>query len=109
MSKTRRSMNGCHLLILGWNEKMNTQVTKEGHIQTKEGAGQASFNDFPLRGRRVALIILAMIAIAAISYFALSRRGAREGAIAAPGAADAGGIVKFLMEQQWRIRMMLAL
>jgi RND family efflux transporter MFP subunit len=55
------------------------------------------------------LITLALIGIIAIAFFALSRRGPKEETTAAPAAADAGGAVKFLMEQQWRIRMKLAL
>jgi hypothetical protein len=39
----------------------------------------------------------------------LSRRGAKEVMAAIPATAGAGGVVKFLMEQQWRIRMKLAL
>jgi membrane fusion protein, heavy metal efflux system len=101
-------MNGCLLLISRWNEKGKTLVTEERNKQTKDGSAQASFDNFPPRGRRVALIVLALVAIATVSYFALSRRGAREGAIVAPAATDARGAVKFLMEQQWRIRMKLA-
>src|SRR5262249_379372 len=86
-----------------------TQVTEERHKQTKEGSGQALFDNFQPRGRRVALIALALIAIVTISYFAISRRGAREGGVVSQAAADAGGTVKFLLEQQWRLRRELAL
>jgi hypothetical protein len=57
----------------------------------------------------MAWIALALIGITVIAYFALSRRSPKEETSAVPAAADAGGAVKFLMEQQWRIRMKLAL
>jgi membrane fusion protein, heavy metal efflux system len=81
---------------------MNAQLTEDS-------SKQASFGKTPRRGRGIALIALALVALAALGYFVLSRRGAKEEVAAVPAAADAGGAVKFLMEQQWRIRMKLAL
>jgi len=52
---------------------------------------------------------MALTALAVIGYFALSRRGTKEEAATIAPAAAPGGKVKFLMEQQWRIRMKLAL
>jgi RND family efflux transporter MFP subunit len=83
-------------------KEMNAQLTEDG-------SKQASFNKSPWRRRGIALVTLALIAIAAPGYLVLSRRGAKEEAAPAPAATDAGGVVKFLMEQQWRIRMKLAL
>lgn len=76
---------------------------------TEDLSKQASFGKTPRRGRGVALITLALVTISMLGYFVVSRRGAKEGTAAVPAAADAGGTIKFLMEQQWRIRMKLAL
>jgi hypothetical protein len=83
-------------------KEMNAQLTED---ESK----QPSFNKSLWRRRGIALVAIALIAIAAPSYLVLSRRGAKEKAVPAPAATDAGGVVKFLMEQQWRIRMKLAL
>ncbi|HEY9433091.1 MAG TPA: efflux RND transporter periplasmic adaptor subunit [Blastocatellia bacterium] len=88
---------------------MNTQATEERHKRTKRGDAQALFKMPPQRGRRAALVAVALFAIVAIGYFVSTRRGAKDGMAALPDTADAGGAVKFLMEQQWRIRMKLAL
>ncbi|MGH9936325.1 MAG: efflux RND transporter periplasmic adaptor subunit, partial [Blastocatellia bacterium] len=88
---------------------MNAQQPEEKGKQTEDGRARASFGAYFPRGRGTALITLALIVAAAIGYFVLSRRGSKEEAAAAPAATDAGGTVKFLMEQQWRIRMKLAL
>jgi membrane fusion protein, heavy metal efflux system len=88
---------------------MNTQATEEGQKQTKGGDAQTLFKMPPRRGRRAALVAVALFAIVAIGYFVSTRRGEKDGATALPAAAGAGGAVKFLMEQQWRIRMKLAL
>ncbi len=61
----------------------------------------------PQRKRWITLIAVIVIA-AAILIFVLSRRPSKETA-AAPTAPNSSGTVKFLMEQQWRIRMKLAL
>jgi len=83
-------------------KEMNAQLTEDG-------SKQPSFNKSLWRRRGIALVAITLIAIAAPSYLVLSRRGAKEKAVPAPAATDAGGVVKFLMEQQWRIRMKLAL
>jgi cobalt-zinc-cadmium efflux system membrane fusion protein len=88
---------------------MNTQMPEEQNQRAKDGSAQALFDKFPRRRRGMAWIALALIGITVIAYFALSRRSLNGETAAAPAAADAGGAVKFLMEQQWRIRMKLAL
>jgi RND family efflux transporter MFP subunit len=88
---------------------MNSQLPEEKGKQTEDGSAHASFVAYFPRGRGMALITLALIVVAAIGYSVLSRHGPKEEAAAAPAATDAGGTVKFLMEQQWRIRMKLAL
>src|SRR4029434_1064420 len=88
---------------------MNTQATEEGQKQTKGGDAQTLFKIHPRRGRRETWGAVALFAIVAIGYFVPTRRGEKDGATALPAAAGAGGAVKFLMEQQWRIRMKLAL
>jgi membrane fusion protein, heavy metal efflux system len=81
---------------------MNAQLTEDG-------SKQASFDKSPWRKRGIVLVALSLIAIAAPGYLVLSRRGANKEAPTIPAATNAGGAVKFLMEQQWRIRMKLAL
>ena len=81
---------------------MNAQTTEDVNKQS-------SFDKTPRRGRGIAFVALALIAIMVIGYFVLSRRSAKEETAPAPSAANASGTVKFLMEQQWRIRMRLAL
>jgi cobalt-zinc-cadmium efflux system membrane fusion protein len=88
---------------------MNSQLPEEKRKQTEDGGAPASFVASLQRGRGMALITLVLIVVAAIGYSVLSRRGPKEEAAEAPAAADAIGTVKFLMEQQWRIRMKLAL
>jgi cobalt-zinc-cadmium efflux system membrane fusion protein len=58
---------------------------------------------------RWSLIAIAALAAAALLGLAYWRRGAKEAEpTAAPAAAETTGTVKFLMEQQWRVKMMLA-
>lgn len=54
------------------------------------------------------LIVLAALMVAALIGVAYWRRGAKAPEAAAPAAAETTGTVKFLMEQQWRVHMMLA-
>lgn len=61
----------------------------------------------PRRGRWVIPGALALVAAAAL-LLAYMLRGRKEEA-AAPPVASTAGTVKFLMEQQWRVRMKLAL
>lgn len=44
-----------------------------------------------------------------IGYFVFARRGANDATPAVATAPEAGGTIQFLMEQQWRIRMKMAL
>lgn len=54
------------------------------------------------------LIVLAALVVATLIGLAYWRRGAKAPEAAAPAAANTTGTVKFLMEQQWRVHMMLA-
>lgn len=54
------------------------------------------------------LIALAALVVAALIGLAYWRRGAKAPEVAVPAAANTTGTVKFLMEQQWRVHMMLA-
>src|SRR4030095_15714726 len=61
--------------------------------------------------RRAALWGVVVIAIAAVATFGATRlwpRGTTPTTAEAPAAAEPTGTVKFLMEQQWAIRMKLA-
>jgi len=81
---------------------MSSRMTDESRDEaTKRGKGA------PHRRSWIILGALALIAAAAL-LFAYNRRGKQEEA-ASPAATEATGTVKFLMEQQWRIRMKLAL
>jgi len=80
---------------------MSLRMTEERRDEATEKKMGA-----PRRRRWIILGALALIATAAL-LFAYARRGKQEEA-AAPPAAEATGTVKFLMEQQWRIRMKLA-
>jgi RND family efflux transporter MFP subunit len=57
---------------------------------------------------RWSLIALLGLIVASLIGYAYWRRGAQQPAEAAPAAAASTGTVKFLMEQQWRVKMMLA-
>src|SRR5262245_16494369 len=81
---------------------MSSRMTDESRDEaTKRGKGA------PHRRSWIILGALALIAAAAL-LFAYNRRGKQEEA-ASRAATEATGTVKFLMEQQWRIRMKLAL
>ncbi len=56
---------------------------------------------------RKAIAVIALLAIVVVGLF-MYRSPEQETAEAAPPAADAEGVVTFLMEQQWLIRMKLA-
>jgi membrane fusion protein, heavy metal efflux system len=57
---------------------------------------------------RWALIALAALVVAALIGLAYWRRSAKAPEATAPAAPNTTGTVKFLMEQQWRVHMMLA-
>lgn len=59
--------------------------------------------------RRLVIIITVIIALAVSLYLLLRRRAAETEATEAPVATNTTGTVKFLMEQQWLIKMKLAL
>ena len=80
-----------------------TRVTQQETI-TLSGTGNSS--------RRNLIVIVSAVAIVAIIVivFAFFRlRPTKQAATEAPAAAESTGTVKFLMEQQWLIRMKLAL
>ncbi len=81
---------------------MGSQMTEEqlDEATKREKDGQR------LRSR-IILVALALVAAAAL-LIAYSRRGKQE-EVASTTATKTAGTVKFLMEQQWRIRMKLAL
>lgn len=66
--------------------------------------------DGPLTSRRNLLIVgvVAVLALALLLYAVFLRKPAAEEAAAAPTAVNATGTVKFLMEQQWLVRMKMA-
>ncbi|MBL8206220.1 MAG: efflux RND transporter periplasmic adaptor subunit [Blastocatellia bacterium] len=68
-----------------------------------------SSENLPRGGRAMwPLIALAALIIAGLIGFAYWRRSAKAPETAAPAAEASTGTVKFLMEQQWRVKMMLA-
>ena len=80
-----------------------TRVTQQETI-TLSGTGNSS--------RRNLIVIVSAVAIVAIIVivFAFFRlRPTKQAATQAPAASESTGTVKFLMEQQWLIRMKLAL
>jgi len=75
----------------------------------EKSAFNAASGGAPASGKgRWLLITLAALVVAALIGWAYWRRGAKAPEAAAPAAAETTGTVKFLMEQQWRIHMMLA-
>lgn len=81
---------------------MSSRMTEEQRDVANEKETSAS-----RRSRRMILGAAALIA-AVVLFLAYSRRG-KEEEVAAPPATNTTGTVKFLMEQQWRIKMKLAL
>jgi RND family efflux transporter MFP subunit len=81
---------------------MSSQITEEWKEEAIKKGMEA-----PRRGRWIVIAALALVAAAAL-LFAYARRGKQE-ETPTPAAAETAGTVTFLMEQQWRIRMKLAL
>lgn len=81
---------------------MSLQVTNERHDEANTKGPTAWW-----QRRWIPLGALALVATLVL-FFAYTRRGNKEEA-PAPPAESSTGTVKFLMEQQWRIRMKLAL
>lgn len=72
---------------------------------------QLNTEELPRRHQRPRWLLFAVAfiaVIAALSYFAITRRAVKEEHAAAPAAEKATGTVAFLMEQQWLIKMKLA-
>ena len=61
------------------------------------------------RNQVVVVGAVALVALAALFYALFLRGPAKETTAEGPAAANASGTVKFLMEQQWLVRMKLAL
>lgn len=76
---------------------MSLQLEKES-LENSPGGGRALWP----------LIALVALIIAGLIGFAYWRRNAKAPETAAPAVAASTGTVKFLMEQQWRVKMMLA-
>jgi len=81
-----------------------TEESRGGSMQNEAGKKEVAA---PRPGRLIVLGAIALVAAAGL-LFAYARRGKHE-EVAAPAAAESTGTVKLLMEQQWRIRMKLAL
>src|SRR5215468_4622019 len=86
---------------------MSLRMTEESRGESMENEAEKQETGAPRLGGPIVLGALALIAAVGL-LFAYMRRGKQEEA-AAPAAAETTGTVKFLMEQQWRIRMKLAL
>jgi membrane fusion protein, heavy metal efflux system len=86
---------------------MSLRMTEEWRGESMKNETGKKEMGAPRRGRLIVLGVIALVAAAGL-LFAYARRGKRE-EVAAPAAAESTGTVKFLMEQQWRIRMKLAL
>jgi membrane fusion protein, heavy metal efflux system len=59
--------------------------------------------------KRYGLIATIALVAVALGLYAFSRRSSKPENAEAPAAGETTGVVQFLMEQQWRIRMKLAL
>jgi cobalt-zinc-cadmium efflux system membrane fusion protein len=80
-------------------------------LQLEENRKEPSSLNAPASGNGRApwlLIALAALVVAALIGLAYWRRGVKAPEEVTPAAANTTGTVKFLMEQQWRIKMMLA-
>ena len=100
---------------------MSKQITEESRSEERtmqSGDGEAEPRTKPQEktgiereASRTRWFIVGIVVLAAVAILAymLLRRSAKEESAAAPAAANQTGVVKFLMEQQWLIRMKLAL
>src|SRR5215475_2736655 len=86
---------------------MSLRMTEEWRGESMKNETGKKETGAPRRGPWIVVVALALVAAAGL-LFAYARRGKQE-EVAAPAAAESTGTVKFLMEQQWRIRMKLAL
>ena len=77
-------------------------------LENKQEEKSISESATSIRRPRWAPIVLAGIVVAALLGLAYWRRGAKAPEATAPAPAEATGTITFLMEQQWRIHMMLA-
>jgi len=84
------------------SDEMNVRVTPEETIRSSRSIGS----------RRQQIVIVAAVAVVAVILIVVAffwLRPARDIKTETPAAASSTGTVKFLMEQQWLIRMKLAL
>jgi len=86
---------------------MSSRMTEEWRGESMKNEAGKKEKGAPRRGRWIVLGAIALVAAAGL-LFAYARRVKQEEA-AAPAAVESTGTVKFLMEQQWRIRMKMAL
>src|SRR5262245_12199773 len=86
---------------------MSLRMTEESRGESMKNEAEKKDTGAPRLGGPIVLGAIALVAAAGL-LFAYARRGKQE-EVAAPAAAESTGTVKFLMEQQWRIRMKLAL
>ncbi len=80
------------------------RVEREETRVVEESPAATTFNRNPL----FIIAAVALVALVVISYVLLFRSSAKQEMAEAPAAANPTGTVKFLMEQQWLIRMKLA-
>lgn len=85
----------------------NRRVIAE-HEETREEVAGRRFAPSLSRNRAIIVGAVALVALAALVYIFALRGSRREETAAAPAPAASTGTVKFLMEQQWLIRMRLA-
>ncbi|MDQ3649792.1 MAG: efflux RND transporter periplasmic adaptor subunit [Acidobacteriota bacterium] len=91
-------------------DEERTEETTQARITHEETFSGAERNGTASRRKQVVIVAaLAVVAIVVILFAFLWLRPAKEVKTEAPAAASNTGKVKFLMEQQWLIRMKLAL
>src|SRR5262245_18329562 len=86
---------------------MSLRMTEEWRGESMKNEAGKKGEGAPRLGGPIVLGAIALVAAAGL-LFAYWRRG-KQVEVTAPVAAESTGTVKFLMEQQWPIRMKLAL
>ena len=86
-----------------------TEETKQVRVTHEESFSSSDRNGNDSRRKQVMIVaVVAVVAVVVILFAFLGLRPSKEVKTEAPAAAGATGTVKFLMEQQWLIRMKLA-
>jgi len=86
-----------------------TEETKQVRVTHEESFSSSDRNGNDSRRKQVMIVaVVAVVAVVVILFAFLWLRPSKEVKTEAPAAAGATGTVKFLMEQQWLIRMKLA-